>query len=137
MRDDLEHLVTELEAMFAVGDASVCRTSATGEDFVNFYPGGRCEYAGRPVGKVWCADPETAVSLLRLQILDYAAGRSGVLYWRTKPEEEETYIHTSELRLCGGNNARNMLIKRPVYTAYARLLISDNPIIGTPAGGRL
>lgn len=131
MSDGLEGLIAELEGRFPVGEAGDCRTSATGEHFVEFHAGGcRNDPAtGTGPGAVWCERPETAVALLRLQILDYAAGRSGVLYWRIQPDICGTDIRVPELQPFGGNNAKVMHVKRTVWLAYARLLISDKPVL--------
>lgn len=124
-----ESLVAELEGRFPVGEEGLCRTAATGEHFVEFHAGGRRTDPGTGPGAVWCERPETAVALLRLQILDYAAGRSGVLYWRVKPDICETEIRVPELRPFAGNNAKIVHVKRMVWIAYARLLISDKPVL--------
>jgi hypothetical protein len=108
MQPLLQGLERELERRFMCVSGLPMALSQTGEAYIAFTHNGK-QNEGRAESNHPCFSPEQAIISLAMHIAEYAAPRSGVLYWRVNPEVVQSDATWG-------------------WAAYARLLISDAPV---------
>lgn len=92
------------ESRFPVGDPTSSHEAVTGENYREFGTRGSAGFLS----------PELARLDLQAIFDNYAASRTGTLYWRVPPEIEGRLLHRPDRWVC---------------IHYMRLLISDKPRI--------
>jgi hypothetical protein len=105
-------LETELSCRFMIVPGLPMAFSNTGEPYIAFDQDGIIDggFLGPQREKSPRGSAEQALIALTMHIAGYCAGKTGALYWRVMPEfEQET--------------------PKSGWTAYARLLVSDRPVI--------
>lgn len=98
----------------------LAKDAPTGERFQIVVSGGGLESDNDPF-PLLTIDAEQAVSLWVMAVVQYAAGKTGRLYWRGEPELRE-YQTTH-----AGLPVQMHRVVETRYLVYSRLLISDAP----------
>jgi hypothetical protein len=105
------------------------RQAPTGEEYVVIMNGGIKEEGRNIPCLAWTE--QDSIRLWKEAVLQYAAGKTGVLYWREKPELAGTEMFwegydakTNRVEKYGASNV--------MWRVYSRLLISDKTPIQTP-----
>ena len=123
----LEELRMEFESRFTVhpvcGDRSL---SPTGEEYTELMSG--ClKDIHNPLSLAPLYRSEVScIEALLDTLTKYASDKSGVLYWRTPPEIDENVY-----KLVAADEWMPKELK--VWRGYARLLISDKPVVAAAA----
>lgn len=112
---DIAHALVQvmaiIESRFEVFDGLPSRCAQTGEEYDVLLIGG-IHQEGVEAPRAVASTPEQAIQFWLKSFEEYAAGKSGKLYWRIRPEVSRI-----------GNQ----------FAVYARLLISNNPWLAKPA----
>lgn len=122
----LADAVADIERRFTVVEGLPCATSQTGEPYVEYGPGGIREQGIINYAHLHTTE-EGAIRALCGVVTHFAsfAPDGAALYWRIRPEVEKNVLYKDESLLM----ARPHFTPVPVFTVYARLLISDRPVI--------
>lgn len=98
--------------------------SPTGESYISFCIAGQ---RAQDAGHVYARSAEDAERYFIQSLLSYArsAPKGSVLYWRMRPEIGESFVNLAEPDFITGS------LTMPLYACYARLLISDKPVLET------
>jgi hypothetical protein len=115
----LEEARAKLEARFKIGPIGNGPIAPTGERYVEIRGGGSPR-EGEPC-PVLCSSEQMAIKQWLLAVEEYAAGKSGTLYWRIVPElgDQED----------GSGWQHGPADVWKLYSVYSRLLISDKRVI--------
>ena len=124
--DDLNQARKEIESLFVVypgiGEYS---KAPTGEPYIGIMSGGYKKENEHSPCVAWTE--KHAIRLWKEAVIQYAAGKSGVLYWRAEPELDGIEMFWE------GWNAQTDKIEKygcshMMWRVYSRLLISDQPV---------
>jgi hypothetical protein len=128
----LEAARSLVDSWFAIGPQGNHSKAPTGEYYIEIVSGGFRLYEAehQPCGAS-CLSEETAVDLWLQAVRDYAADKSGTLYWRIPPEMGEVMLLQVKDNGERFTMARDGFVIKPYryYRVYSRLLISDKPQI--------
>lgn len=114
-------LIALIEQRHPVGESTTIWLSVTGEPYVvigSQHPGDGLPTIPGTIDEgrrgEYAADEETALWQARAAFEQYAEGRLGTLYWRSRPTETESWFDAHGSKYHG---------------VYLRMLISDKPVM--------
>jgi hypothetical protein len=126
---DLDHYFSGfLKVDPVLGDRAMC---PTGERYIVITLDG-----AKPEGEmsqVFATSERAALSLLFLRLKEYGEGKSGTVYWRTRPEVDCSTAYLPDVcsePVFDNQNRPNFTLRpRNLWQGYARILISDKPVL--------
>lgn len=100
----------------------------TGDCFLSFTSGG-LKREGETVG-VWCASEGIALEMLLRRLISYKHKHPGVIYWRQKPTVHMMTFLGPDANASPFSISKETMMKvYPLYYGWARIVISDKPIL--------